>query len=154
MVDKFDKYKKTVPKLFKPGINPVITALLQAFASSDAEVTQQMENTKAQLFVRTAEGQELDKLANSLGVKRPIPLGLPDEKFQELIPNLSLKAKQIRKAFYDTSDVFWGPLFSRTNATTANFAPFALNTGDEIKIKVDNGEEQVVKIRSGGHGRV
>lgn len=147
--DKLDRYIRTIPQVYKPGENPVITALLKAFSGVDAEVSQQIENTKAQLFVRTAEGKYLDRLANSLGVSRPVELGLDDSTFQELIPNLSLKPKQIRKAFYDTADVFWGPLFSRTNVTSNNFGPFNLIVGDEFKLKVDGGAEQTVKILSG-----
>ncbi len=132
--------------MFKPGENPVITALLEAFASSDDEVAQQISNTKAQLFVRTAEGTPLNKLANSLGVARPVELGLDDATFQELIPNLSLKAKQVRKAFYDTADVFWGPFFSRANTETANAEPFNLVAGDKLVVQVDSREQQTIVV--------
>ena len=55
-------------------------------------------------------GKYLDKLAGDYGVKRPTVLGMLDADFRELIPNLSIKPKQIRKAFYDTMRVFWGDL--------------------------------------------
>ncbi len=143
---KFDRYVRSIPKVYKPGENPVITAFLNAFAGSSAEVCTQIQNTKDQLFVRTAEGQNLDRLANSLGVSRPGELGLDDPTFQELIPNLSLKPKQIRKAFYDTGDVFWGVLFSRTNIQTLNFEPFNISPGEEIIVQIDNNPIQTVKI--------
>ena len=146
---KFDKYVRTLPKIFKPGINPVITALLRGFAGADDEISQQIQNTKAQLFVRTAEGQNLDKLANSLGVSRPVSLGLTDTEFQNLIPNLSLKAKQIRKTFYDTAEIFWGTLFIFTNVQTKNFEPFNVSVGDTIKVAVDNKAPQEVKVVAG-----
>ncbi|MCG3175463.1 MAG: hypothetical protein MOGMAGMI_00392 [Candidatus Omnitrophica bacterium] len=144
--NKLDRYIRTIPKAFKPGENPIITAFLKAFSTTDGEVAQQIENTKAQLFVRTAEGTNLDKLANSLGVSRPVELGLDDSKFQELIPNLSLKPKQIRKSFYDTADVFWGPLFSRANVTSNNAALYNIVVGDEFKLRVDGRAEQTVKV--------
>lgn len=146
---KLERYIRSIPKVYQPGENPVITALIRAFSGADAEVAQQIDNTKAQLFVRTAEGRNLDKLANSLGVSRPVALGLSDSVFQELIPNLSLKAKQIRKAFYDTSDVFWGPLFSRTNVETSNFAPFNVSIGDELTIMIDSLPSQTIKVLAG-----
>lgn len=145
---KIDKYYRTVPKIYKPENNPVMKAILQALAGGDAEIEQQIQNTKAQLFVRTAEGQNLDKLANSLGVSRPTSLGLTDAEYQELIPNLSLKAKQVRKAFYDTADVFWGPLFSRTNVQTINAETFDINPGEELLISIDDGEVQTIKVLS------
>lgn len=148
MTEKFDKYKRNIPKAFAVGNNPVITALIKGFSGEDEEISKQIENTKAQLFVRTAEGQFLDRLANSRGVSRPVSLGLLDSEFQELIPNLSLKAKQVRKTFYDTADVFWGPTFSRANITTANFEPFLISIGEELRISVDNGPLQKIKVLS------
>lgn len=146
---KREKYLRTIPKVFKPKTNPVVGALIKAFSDSDDELVQQIENTKAQLFVRTAEGTYLDRLGNSLGVSRPTSLGLTDTEFQELIPNLSLKAKQIRKTFYDTADVFWGKFFTHANVEADNFAPYNLSTGDTIGVKIDGGDTQEVKILSG-----
>lgn len=146
---KIDKFKRSMPKIYKAGANPVLTAFLEVFAESDEEIVTQLDETKAQLFVRTAEGQPLDQLANSLGVSRPIELGLDDPTYQELIPNLSLKAKQIRKSFYDTSDVFWGPLFSRANIETGNASTFNVVDGDLLHVKIDNREEQTIVILNG-----
>ena len=147
--DSFKKYIATIPKVFRPEYNRVIRALLLAIASSDDTICQQIQNAKDQLFVRTATGQNLDKLSNSLGVSRPTGLGLNDSQYQELVPNLSLKPKQIKKAFYDTADVFWGPLFSRANISTNNFETFNLNVGDELSFRIDNGEIQTVKVLTG-----
>lgn len=149
MSDNLKKMVDTIPKVFNPEFNPVINALLVALANSDDEIQTQIENGKAQNFVRTATGQNLDRLANSLGVSRPQSLGLSDADYQELIPNLSLKPKQIKKAFYDTADVFWGPLFSRANLTSSNTGPFDVSVGDSIRVSIDNGAEQVVKAVAG-----
>lgn len=147
--EKLKRLIRNFPKVYKAGENPVLTAMLRAIATSDSNISTQIDNTKAQLFVRTAEGKNLDRLANSLGVSRPSELGLDDPTFQELIPNLSLKPKQIRKAFYDTGDVFWGPLFSRANVTTTNAATYNLSAGDEINVKINEGEIQTIKILTG-----
>lgn len=146
MSNALKRYIRTLPKVYNPQLNPVILALLKAIASQDDQTAAQVQAAKDQLFVRTATGQNLDKLANSLGVSRPQSLGLTDAEFQELIPNLSLKPKQIRKAFYDTADVFWGPSFSRSNITTANAAPFNVSPGDELRIRIDSGEIQEIKV--------
>lgn len=147
--EKIDRMLRSVPKVYKPGENPVITAFINAFATSDCEVAQQIQNTKAQLFVRTAEGNPLNKLANSRGVSRPVELGLDDPTFQELIPNLSFKAKQIRKAFYDTSDVFWGPLFSRANIQPNNVETYNLSVGEQLVIQIDTRAVQTIAIVTG-----
>lgn len=139
----------TIPKVFNPDFNPVIKALIMALAGSDDEVATQIQNGKNQLFIRTATGQNLDKGSNSLGVSRPPSLGLQDSDYQELVPNLSLKPKQIKKAFYDTADVFWGPLFSRANISTINTAPFNVSQGDVISVSINNADVQNVKVLAG-----
>lgn len=146
-MSKLDKYLKFLPKELKPNVNPMLRAIVEAFAGADAELETQIDNAKAQLFVKTAEGTYLDRLASNFGVTRPAELGLLDEDFQQLIPNLSLKQKQIAKSFYDTMDVFWGPLFSRANVTGTLAAPYNLVAGDTIKITIDGNKIGRVTIR-------
>lgn len=147
--DKFERYKKHVPATFKPGTNPVITALLEVFASKDDEVITNLKATKAQIFVPTAEGKYLDRLGNNRGVSRPTELGLLDADYRKLIPVMSFKPKQIRRIFYDLMDVFWGPLFSRANVSSTNVASYSVSVGEDITVKVNDGEEQTIKILSG-----
>lgn len=144
-----NKFYDAVPGVLKPETNPVLNAFLLAFAESDTLVQTESENAKAQLFIRTASGRYLTRYGDSVGVSRPQNLGISDADFQELIPNLSLKPKQIRKAFYETADVFWGPLISRANVTTATDSPFNLSTGNTLELQVDNGETQTLKIKTG-----
>lgn len=148
-MNKLDKFIKFMPKELKPGFNPVLNALLRAWAGQDEEIMQQLINTKAQLFVKTAEGTYLDRLASNFGVSRPFSLGLLDEDFQQLIPNLSLKQKQITKSFYDTMDVFWGPEFSRANVTSTVVQPYNVSAGDSFELRVDGGATQKVTIAPG-----
>lgn len=149
MGNALNRYINTIPKVFKPETNLAMHALLVALATNDDQIEEAIALGKKQLFVRTATGKYLDILGRSLGVQRPPTLGLQDDKYQELIPNLSLKPKQIRKAFYDTADVFWGPLFSRTNITTHNSAPFDIQLGDVISVSIDGGPVQNIKVLVG-----
>ncbi len=146
---KLERFTRLIPSLYKPGVNTNVTALLKAWAQELDIVVDQIENTKSQLFVTTAEGQYLSRLASSLGVTKPDSLGLTDAKFQELIPNLSLKPKQIKKTIYDTLDVFWGPLYSRSNVTSTNFAPFNISQGDTIELSINNGITQTIVASAG-----
>lgn len=143
------RYINTLPKVFNAESNRVIYAFLYAIAISDDDVEAGIDTAHKDLFVRTATGQNLNKLANSLGVDRPATLGLTDQEYQNLIPNLSLKPKTIRKAFYDTADVFWGPLFSRANIKSLNFGPFNVFIGDDFSFRIDNGDIQTVKVLTG-----
>lgn len=145
----FKKYLATIPKVFRPEFNPVLRALLLAISESDGEICEQIQNGKDQMFIRTAVGEKLAELAQSFGVAKPATLGLTDEEFQELVPNLSLKPKQLKKSFYDTSDVFWGPSFSRANISSINTATYNLNVGDALTFAIDNQAPQTVKVLTG-----
>lgn len=149
MSNALKKYFDTIPKALNPEFNRVMYALIYAIALSDDDVEAAIAEAKDQLFVRTATGRNLEKLANSLGVAKPQSLGLTDKEFQELIPNLSLKPKTIRKAFYDTADVFWGPLYSRANVQSGNFSPYNINVGDSLFVSINNGELQQIKVLNG-----
>lgn len=146
---KLDRFVKFIPPELKPAFNPILNALLEAWAGADDEIMQQLVNTNAQLFVKTAEGTYLDRLASNFGVSRPFSLGLLDEDFRQLIPNLSLKQKQVTRSFYDTMDVFWGPQFSRANVTSSIGGPFNVDVGDAFEIRVDGGTTQTINILPG-----
>jgi hypothetical protein len=144
-----NRFFNTLPTTFNPELNRVMYALIYAIALSDDDGEASIAEAKNQLFVRTATGQNLEQLGKSMGVAKPQSLGLTDTEFQELIPNLSLKPKTIRKAFYDTADIFWGPLYSRANVKTNNFAPFNVQIGDQISVSINNGFLQNIKVLTG-----
>jgi hypothetical protein len=149
MSDKVERYFLNAPRIINARFNPIVKALFEAWAISDENIVEEIKNTKDQIFVRTASGQYLDRLASGLGVSRPASLGLLDSDFQELIPNLSLKAKQVRQIFYDTMDVFWGPLFSRANVTSLNFEPFNVIIGDKLQVTINHSITEEVEALPG-----
>ncbi len=136
MSEKLKKYYRTIPKVFNAEGNPGWKAYLKALAQEDDALDVQIQNAKEQLFVKTASGRFLDILANSLGIARPTLIGMVDDDFRELIPNLSFKPKQIRKAFYDTCEVFFGPLYVKANVETRNFEPFNIQGTSQFKAKL------------------
>ena len=142
---------KTISELWNENVaNPVLNAVLRGFAQGDLDVSTALEATKASLFVKTAENQQLDVIASSLGVSRPGSLGLSDSAFQNLVPPLSLGAKQVRSAFYNAMDAFYGPEFSRANIITTNTTDslFDLQLNDSLSFIVDDGETQTITIRT------
>ena len=153
-----DTAGKTIAELWQENVpNPVLNAVLRGFAEADDEITTQLQNTKAQLFVRTAENQFLDVIASSLGVSRPGSLGLSDTAFQNLVPPLSLGAKQVRQSFYNAMDAFYGPEFSRANLITLDTATFDIRFSvstanpqiqDTLAFSVDDNDSQSLVIRS------
>ena len=145
---KLEKYIRTIPNNFDTNLGSTLNALCQALSIEDDEVSTQIENTRAQFFIRTATGRDLITAGANLGITNPLELALKDTQFQELIPNLSYKSKQIRRIFYDTMDVFWGPTFSRANTTSRTYEPFDLSTGDIIEITAE-GILKIVEILPG-----
>ena len=148
---------KTIAELWQASVaNPVLNAVLRGFAEADDEIGEALDATKASLFVRTAEAQQLDVIASSLGVSRPGSLGISDTAFQNLVPPLSLRAKQVRQSFYNAMDAFYGPEFSRANLITTVTAPFDLRVfsnnlvtiQDTLTFTVDDGSAQSVIVRS------
>ena len=142
---------KTIAQLWNENVpNPVLNAILRGFAQGDEDVSTALQETKASLFVKTAEAQQLDVIASSLGVSRPGSLGLSDTAFQNLVPPLSLGAKQVRSAFYNAMDAFYGPEFSRANLITLNTdtSLFDLRLADSLSFTVDGGEVQTITIRT------
>lgn len=147
--DKFTRLALNFPKVFNPFSNPGIKAVLMAFAAGDNEASTQIANTKNQIFVKTAEGAYLDRLSSGLGVQRPPLLGISDDDFRNLIVDLSLKPKQIRRTFYDILDTFWGVLYSRANVNSQNAGPFNVHTGDTLIFSIDAGMTLTAKALVG-----
>jgi hypothetical protein len=148
-MSKLDRFLNFMPPELKAQTNPMLLALLTAWAGADDDIVTQLNNTKAQLFVKTAGGTYLDRLASDLGVARPAALGILDSDFQQLIPNLSLRQKQVVQSFYNTIDVFWGPLFSRANQTGSTGEPFNVSPGDEFQLSVDGQPTQTINVLTG-----
>lgn len=123
---------RSLPSFYKAEVNTMIRGLLKAWAVGDDEISIQLDNTKEQLFVKTAQGQNLDKLASNVGVNRAPELGIDDPDFQELIPVLSFYPKQVRKTIIALLDVFWGAGFTRPNLSSGNVAPY--NFGPETAL--------------------
>ena len=144
---------QTIAELWNANVqNPVINAVLRGFAQADDQIAQELINTQAQLFVRTASGQFLDVIASSLGVSRPSALGLSDEAFRNVTPALSLRAKQVRESFYVAMDAFWGTEFTRSNISTEDqgtgVTTFDIAIGDTLSFNIDNRAIQNIPIRA------
>lgn len=132
MTTKLDKYYSTIPSIYSPQNNRLINGLVQAWAEQDEIIIQQLEETKQQLFVETAEGKFLNWLGNSVGVPRPLYVALQDIFYRDLIEKMSFAPKQIRKTFYEVLDVFWGPTYSRSNVTSNNLENYNFGTASGL----------------------
>lgn len=147
---KLNRLIKTIPSIYNPTVNTPINGILQAWATGDEDIVQQLIETKKQLFVETAEGSFLDSLASNVGVDRPLLIALSDIFFRDLIISLSYSPKQVRKTMYEVLDVFWGPTYSRANITSSITELFDLGSfiGINGELTFLNGSNIVTGVSS------
>jgi hypothetical protein len=117
---KFERMVKSLPSFYRAEVSIMLGGLLKSWGISDDEVEVQIQNTKDQLFVKTAEGRYLNRLGTNVGVDRPSELGMDDPTFQNLVPVMSFFPKQVRGTIISLLDVFWGPGFTRPNLNSGN----------------------------------
>ena len=129
---KFERMIKALPGFYRPEINTMLRGLLRAWGLSDDEVEVQIQNTKEQLFVKTAQGKYLDRLGTNVGVDRTAELGMDDPTFQSLVPVLSFYPKQVRNTIVSLLDVFWGEGFTRPNVNSSNPEPYNFGPASSI----------------------
>lgn len=130
--DSFTRMARALPSFYKAEVNTMIRGLLKSWGVGDDEIKVQLKNTKDQLFVTKAAGNNLDRLGSNVGVDRDPALGIDDPDFQELIPILSFFPKQVRKTLIALLDVFWGPGFTRPNISSGNVETY--NFGPEVSL--------------------
>ena len=136
-LSKIDRIKTHVPNYFRPTINRVWGAILNAFGYSDDNIVGQMVEAKDQTYIQTADGKYLDVLGANLSVFRPISAPISDDSFRQLIPILSYYPKQIRPTIYDALEVFWGENSTRANIISANDESYNLSGGETLSFIVD-----------------
>ncbi len=124
MVSKLEKYYNTIPSIYQPKNNRLVNGIIEAWAQEDETIITQLQETKDQLFVYTADNEYLNLLGDSVGVNRPALIALSDVYYRDLIVALSYAPKTIKKTVYDVLDVFWGPTYSRANITSQNTENF------------------------------
>lgn len=128
----FKRMASALPALYRAEVNTMLKGLLEAWGISDDNICAELINTKAQLFVESAEGRNLDGLGSNVGVNRAPELGIDDSDFSNLIPVLSFYPKQVRATVISLLDVFWGPGFTRPNISSGNTETF--DFGPELNL--------------------
>lgn len=143
-MDKKDKIKKNVPSYFKPDVNVMWKALLEAHGIEDQNASDQVIEAKKQIFVEFAEKEYLDALGDNVAVYRPLELNLADEKYRKLIEFLSFYPKQVKSLISNILDVFYDEVFSRFNTQTQLSAPYGLTGGESLVFRTE--KDKPVKI--------
>lgn len=125
----------------RAALNPVLKgkywdALLESLASTDALNEQNVLAAKEQLFIATASEIYLDRLMSSLGITRPIGVGIDDNTFRELGIKVT-NSKLVTNVLLDVLEIFYGSEATRANTVTGVPERYNLKDGDTLSIKVD-----------------
>jgi hypothetical protein len=111
-------------------------ALVYALSRGDQHLQDTARGAWDQMFLSTAEGKYLDRLARELGVTRPAAVGMRDDVFRELAIRLS-SDRITYKAIWEILEVFYGSSAVRAVIQTQVDAPYALSDQMQLQIDID-----------------
>lgn len=96
-----------------------------------------------QLFLSSASGMYLERLANDEGVKKPLGIGMPDDLFRQLAITTST-GKLTREVLWEILEVYYGPDAVRANSSTGAVEPFPLSDGATLNLLLDGEQGAIV----------
>lgn len=132
------------PKRYQASETQYLRALLAGLSVGDGFIASQVESIRDNLFAVTASGRFLDRVAGTYGVVRGQGAGILDVDFRKIVPIMGASPKQISSTLLQIIDIIYGPYASHANTTATSPAPYALASGQSLKIKIDTTEVDVV----------
>ena len=135
--------RKHMPSALK---GKVWDALIEAIASGDSGNWENAQKAFKQLFLSTASGKYLDRLAGDNGVSRPPVLGLGDDPYRELAIKTTAE-KLTQESYYNVLEVFYGSGSVRAWIESSS-APWNLVNGDTLFVSLDGTRVPDVVFRS------
>lgn len=139
-----DIIRKHLPRSF---VGKAWDAIIAALASSDQVNLDNAMLAFDQLFLASASGVYLDRLASESGVERPKSIGMPDETYRNLSIKLTTK-KVTAHTLLEILEVFYGMDAVRAHLETVAEEPFTLNDGDSLTIFDGNNTVDIVFVES------
>ena len=124
--------RKHMPTALK---GKVWNALIEAIATGDATNWDNAQKAFRQLFLATASGKYLERLAGDNGVSKPSTLGLGDDAYRELAIKTTAE-KLTPEAFYNILEVFYGSPSVRA-WSQSSAGPWVLQHGDTLFLALD-----------------
>lgn len=95
-----------------------------------------------QIFLATASGKYLERLASAVGVKKPFNVGISDEDYRTLaIKNYS--SKLVHEAILDVAEIFYGIDSVRAYLMTDLAEPFELEDGMTLFIRIKDSDYEI-----------
>lgn len=112
-------------------------SLAYALAAGDEQVAQTARDVFEQLYLSTASGKYLDRLAGERGVIRPVGVGMSDDSFRRLA--IALTTKVTHNALWEILEIFFGAEAVRGVLEAGVDEPYALNAGDQLLLSFGDG---------------
>jgi hypothetical protein len=135
--ESFNFLASQFPSLFNAKGSLYLRALLLALSKGDGFISSQLEAVRDNLFVLTATGKHLDRLASGYGIVRDVGTGIQDDDFRKLVPVLGMSPKQIQHTLLQIIDAIYGPYASHANVTCSAPATYYIEDGSHLKVLVD-----------------
>lgn len=136
-----DDAAKIIRKHLSPAMaGPNWDALIEALSQGDDINWDNARLAFDQLFISSASGKYLDRLASNNGILRPVDIGLTDELFRRLTIQLT-NQKLTHEALRQILEIFYGRDSTRAWIETTESSPFALSDEDSLTIVVDEATE-------------
>lgn len=150
-----DSSESLLRKFFNPALKgPAWSALLAGLATGDTTNKENSELAFDQMFLVSAGGFYLDRLANDQGVQRPAGVGMSDELFSKYAIRTSAD-KLTQESFNEVLEIMYGMDSVRAFAATGihgtidtGCEPFPLSDQDSLRVLIDGVEDLTITFRS------
>ena len=147
-MDRYNKLIRSIPPLYQATVNPFIKGLLKSWGKGLDDLDIAVDATNKQLFVPTAEGDYLKRLASNAGVVLPTQIGISDPDDRSIIKTMSFNPKQVRQTIYNLLETFYTTAGVYANITSSVSETYALVNEYTIEFLVDNSESVTITFKT------
>lgn len=130
---------KFLPSHYDTAKGTFLYGLLKAISGLEGSVKKQIEACIDQLFVSSASGKYLIRLAEERGFALPSDSGLDIRAYRQLIPSMTSDPKQIRDTIENVVEDFYTVEKTRALMVSGITGPYSFVNGDNIVIMTDYG---------------
>lgn len=133
-----------LPDSFLKEEQTILQGLLQAIATGDTFVINQLSQARRQLFLTTAESNYLTNLANRYNFSVAQNSGLDQNSFRQLALPAIFAPKQSIPTFNKIIEIFYGTAVLHPTVSSSISEPFSLNDKDNLIIETETGLFNIV----------
>lgn len=114
--------------------NSILFALASGYSSY---LVNQADAVQNQLYLATAQGIYLDRLAAEFSVTRPPKVGVPDDEFRQVAIQIK-NIKAIRTLINSLLNIIYGDQLTKASAASSKYETYALADQDNLILSFDN----------------